>query len=199
LWPTNNAVVSGSINVVVDTFGAGCINLLTLVVDGNDWFSLHEGPMVFALPTHYFTNGVHTITARAFCNASMWGETTSRSVKVVFRNLITTEWQDAFGTRLPIRASLMYREADWSIQIKTEGDKIVRTISGITTNGSIDVVWDGKDEASNDVPADAVYFVGITATPRGDSTQVVENAEMSAAPPIKPRSDPPWCKARRGG
>jgi hypothetical protein len=208
LWPTNNTLASGSIKIVVDATNDSCISSLTLVVDGKDWFTLTDGPMVFVLPTDYFTNGVHTIVARAYDKAGnpRWGgnprsdvvanEGTSPPLHVVFRNVITTEWQPVFGTRLPIRASLMYPDADWSVYIKTKDETILRTISGIATNGKIDVVWDSKDDCGNDVPADAHYFITITATPLGDSAQTVEDTRAPAVPPVEPRPDPPWCTTR---
>jgi hypothetical protein len=166
--------------------------------------------MVFPLPTDYFTNGVHTITARAYDNAGIpylggnphsdvvANEGTSPPVKVAFWNAVTTEWQPAFGTRLPIRASLVYREADWSIHIKKEDGTVLRNISGVSTNGKIDVVWGGKDEQGNDVPADVVYFVGVEATPRGDSNQVATLESIAKAcatsSPVEAQTNPPWCK-----
>jgi hypothetical protein len=209
LWPTNGAVATGSIKVVVDAADDRCISSLTLVVDGNDWLTLTDGPMVFPLPTDYFKNGVHTITARADDNTGMpylggnphsdvvANEGISSPVKVTFWNAVTVEWQPAFGTRLPIRASLAYDDADWAIHIKKEDGTILRNILGVSTNGKIDVVWDIKDEHGNEVPADVVYFVTIEATPRNCSNQVVgleSEANTPATLPMQPRPDPAWCK-----
>jgi hypothetical protein len=181
LWPTKNAVVSGLVDVVVNVAGGGCVKSLTLIVDGNELGTLRHGPMVLHLPTHYFTNGVHTIAVRAFSDAQLLNEAISPSIRVGFQNDVTVEWQPAFGTRLPIRASLAYPEADWTIQIKKEDETVLRKISGISTNGKIDVVWDTKDEQGKEVPADVVYMISIEATPRG-SNDVTGLANTNTVP-----------------
>jgi hypothetical protein len=207
LWPTNGAVVTGSIKVIVDAKDDGCISSLNLLVDGNHWWTLTEGPMVFTLPTDYFTNGVHTISAVAYDNAGIpylggnahsdvvANEGKSRPTRVVFWNAVTVEWQPAFGTRLPIRASLAYLEADWTIHIKKEDWTELRKISGVSSNGKIDVVWDTKDERGNDVPADVVYFVSIETTPRG-SNDVAGLANTNTVPTsyLNNAQTNAWCR-----
>ncbi len=197
LWPTSDVVVSGLINVVVDAGGGGCIKSLTLMVDGNDLSTVRDGPMEFHLPTNYFTNGIHTISVRAFGNARWHNAAISSPIRVGFQNDVTIEWQPLFGTRLPIRARLVYPEADWSILIKNDDGTSLRTISGVSTNGNIDVVWDAKDEHGNDVPAGVHYFLTVEATPRGSSRleKPWSDTSVSTQPAaIKPGPNPPWCK-----
>jgi Bacterial Ig domain len=207
VWPTNNATVSDTVTVVVNVTNDLCLESLTLIVDGNDWFTLTHGPMAFTLPSNYFTNGVHTISVRAYGysgqvagNIDSPKELRSPPVFLNFRNPVVIDWAPAFGTHLPIRASLVYTQADWTIHIRKEDGTTVRNLTGVTTNGKIDEVWDGKDDHSNDVPADVVYFVKLTVTPPGDSKGsegfTSSTNDTQVLPPVKPRPDPPWCRSR---
>jgi Bacterial Ig domain/FlgD Ig-like domain len=185
LSPTNAATMSGNATVQVYATDDSRISTITLVVDGKDFFTIRDGPMNFLLPTAFFSNGVHTISARATDNAGMpnlGGDanspvevnvSTSETVQVSFQNDITLDWFEGFQSALPIQAYLTVSNADWTVTIKSESGTTVKTLTGSTSNGRINVTWDGTDSGSNPVPYDATYFISITATSSGGGFSVL--------------------------
>jgi Bacterial Ig domain/FlgD Ig-like domain len=179
LSPTNAATMNGNAVVQVYATDDSRISVLTLMVDGADFATISAGPMSFPLPTTFFTNGVHTLAVRAADNAgilNLGGDpnspvvanvTTSQPVQVTFQNDITVTWFEGFQSSLPIQARLTSTNADWTITIKNEGGTTVKTYSGSTSGGQINVTWDGTDNSSTPVPSDAAYFVTVSATPTG--------------------------------
>jgi hypothetical protein len=192
LSPTNGATVSGIINVGVAASDDSRISSVTLIVDGQDFATITDGPMSFSLPTTFFSNGVHTIAARATDNAGLvrlGGDpnspyavnvATSETVQVVFQNDLSLDWFEAFQSSLPLQASLTTSNAGWTITIKSEGGATLKTLSGSTSNGKISAMWDGTDNSSNPVPYNAVYYVTISATPEGGGGLAAMSGPASA-------------------
>ncbi len=177
--PTNDAVVSGIVNVEVVAADDSRISSITLVIDGNDFATITDGPMAFPVPTALFPNGIHTIYARVADNVGLPGlggnpdsdvvanVSTSETVQVNFQNNIVMNSFELFQSQLPVQASLAYTSATWSVQIEYENGTVVRNFSGTTSNGVIDVTWDGTDNSAASVPAKTNYFVTVTASPVG--------------------------------
>jgi hypothetical protein len=179
LSPTNGATLSGTVGVGVYATDDSRISSITLVIDGNDFATVTDGPMSFPVPTALFSNGVHTIYARAADNVGLPGLggdpdsdvvaniANSETVHVNFQNNIFLSTFELFESQLPIQASLVYSNASWSIQIEREDGTALKNFSGTTSNGTISVTWDGTDNSAVAVPAKTNYFVTVTATPLG--------------------------------
>jgi hypothetical protein len=181
LSPTNGATVSGIINVGVAASDDSRISSVTLVIDGDDYATITDGPMSFPVNTAMFTNGTHSIYARAADNVgipSLGGNpdsdvvanvVTSETVQVSFQNNVVLDSFELFQSQLPISARLAYSNANWSVEIERENGTIAKTFSGSTSNGLIEITWDGTDGAGNPVAEKAVYFVNVSAVPLSGS------------------------------
>jgi T5SS/PEP-CTERM-associated repeat protein len=170
--PAPNSVVSGVIPVEVDIDNAPSITWVTLMVDGNEYVTKHSPPFTFYLATHYFTNDVHSITARlatapADPSSDVFENVVeTRPMALDFENAITVTWFPSFQTQLPILANIAYDEADWSVEIASEDGTVLKTLTGSTSSGEINTVWDGKDESGNPVPDNVHYILSYSATPQ---------------------------------
>ena len=168
LSPTNGAALSGNVNVQVYATDDSRISSITLFIDGSELMAITDGPMSFTLPTAFFTNGIHTLTAVAVDDGLDEGQgIASNSVNITFQNNIMFTWYEAFGSVLPIQAVLSYSNADYTVEITDESLNPVRTITGSTANGIISTNWDGKSGSGVDVPEDALYYLTLIATPTG--------------------------------
>ncbi len=177
--PTDDAVVSGVVNVEIAAMDDSRISSITLIVDGNDYATITGGPMVFPINTVLFANGVHTLQARVADNQGigyLGGDPDSDTVAnvspsavvpVTLSNAISVASFPLFGAQLPIHVDLLSTNADWSISISAETGAVVRVLSGLTSNGVIDVTWDGLDTGGQPVPADVLYYLTITTVSSG--------------------------------
>jgi hypothetical protein len=168
LSPTNGATLSGNVNVQVYATDNSRISSIALMIDGGELMAITDGPMRFVLPTAFFTNGVHTLTAVAVDDSIDEGQgIASNSVTVTIQNNINFTWYEAFGSVLPIQAKLTYSNANYTIQVTDESLNAIRTITGTTANGIISTNWDGKDGSGSQVAEDALYFLTLSAGPTG--------------------------------
>jgi T5SS/PEP-CTERM-associated repeat protein len=195
--PDPNSTVSGVIPVEVDLDNAASITWVTLMVDGNDYVTKTSPPFTFYLATHIFTNGVHSISAKL---ASEPADPVSSDVAeyvvetgvtaLDFENTITMTWFPSFQTQLPLLARIAYDEADWSVEIANADGTVLRTLSGSTSSGEINAMWDGRDDLGNPVPDSTQYFLTFAAAPRYG--QYTSSSSSSALPPVATFREAPW-------
>jgi hypothetical protein len=122
--------------------------------------------------TTLVTNGWHTIQAIATYPSSVVGVGgyqvyTSQVVVVRTQNHVTfPDMLFTWGDKLNVRATLDTLITNWSANIwagdyvEGSSNHLLRSYSGITSNGQIDFVWDGKD--SNGVTFAAGVFTNVT-------------------------------------
>jgi hypothetical protein len=127
------------------------------LVDGEPTMALvspqhpFSGTPTATLDTANISNGWHTVQAFAEYptgqnEAGGYAEHASQILNVETFNPITfTEMPLTFGTSMPVHASLIVSNADWTVDIFSPSTNLVRAFSGTTTNGVIDFDWDGKD------------------------------------------------------
>jgi hypothetical protein len=113
--------------------------------------------------TTLVTNGWHTIQALAsYPNGAVDGGYdvyTSQVVVVRTQNHVTfpdmlLTWRD----KLAVRATLDIQITNWTASILSPSNQILQSYSGITSNGKIDFVWDGKDSNGVTFAGDYVTF-----------------------------------------
>jgi hypothetical protein len=153
--------------------------------EGSRAMSAPQPPFVSQLSgsfdTTLVTNGWHTIQAIATYPSSSAGGFdvyTSQVVVVQTQNHVTfPDMLFTWGDKLNVRATLDTQITNWIVNIwagdyvdGSPSNHLLRTYSGITSNGQIDLVWDGKD--SNGVTFAAGVFTNVTFLiddPRGRS------------------------------
>jgi hypothetical protein len=121
--------------------------------------------------TTLVTNGWHTIQAIAkYPSSTVGGYDVYTSQVVVVRTQNHVTFPDmlfTWGDQLNVRATLDTQITNWSANIwagdyeqGSPSNHLLRTYSGITSNGQIDFVWDGQD--SNGVTFAAGVFTNVT-------------------------------------
>ena len=115
------------------------------------------------------SNGWHTLQAFAsYPDPSMdssggYSEYSSVPVRVqTFNEIVFPDFPTTYGTSLPITALLASSNAAGTVTIRSPSKAVLRTFSGTTTNGRIDVFWDSTD--SNGVSSSDGDFVDIDVT-----------------------------------
>jgi hypothetical protein len=114
--------------------------------------------------TTLVTNGWHTIQVEAsypnLSAGSGYDSYKSQPVVVRTQNYITfPDMLFTWGSRLAVRATLDVQITNWSAVILSPSNQLLRAYSGITSNGKIDFVWDGKDTNGVTFPGDHVTFL----------------------------------------
>jgi hypothetical protein len=105
------------------------------------------------------SNGWHTIQAMALYPTSVnddggYDVYSSQVVNVLTTNQVTfPDMLLTFGSALDIRAFADKQITNWTVSVVSPSNQTLRTYSGITSNGLIDIVWDGND-------SNAVQFTG---------------------------------------
>ena len=102
--------------------------------------------------TLYVSNGWHTLQAIASypdgsqSAAGDYNQYVSQVVTVqTVNSIVFPDFPTTFGTALPITALLSSSNASWTVTIFDPSNNVLRTYSGSTTTGRIDIVWDGND------------------------------------------------------
>lgn len=119
--------------------------------------------------TTLLTNGWHTIQAIAEYPTGQNDDGgyeiyTSQVVNVLTTNQITfPDMLLTFSSALDMRATLDTLITNWTVTIVSTSNQTLRTYGGITSNGQIDVVWDGND--SNGVQFAGPYVDYIVNDP----------------------------------
>jgi hypothetical protein len=166
LSPAAGATLTGLSQVIFDANLAGQLSAATILIDDLPlWTTNAVSPM--PLPTSYLSNGTHKISIRVFDAADPNGRQASviASIVVNVQNNVWLNLGDAFGDFLPIEAHSAYANATYTIAIENEAGTPVKTFSGTTANGNINVTWNGLDSSNNDTPEDAVYYVTVSTSP----------------------------------
>ena len=157
--------MSGMTPVEVIPPEVGTVAYVTLVVDGINYLSMDTAPYLFQLDSRRFTNGVHTVQAIGYdASDVIVSGLESAPVDYDFANPISISWPDSFGEQLTVHADLIDTNADWWIDIADDVGDPVRSLSGSTTNASIDVVWDCTDDAGDPIAGNAMYWFTFRET-----------------------------------
>lgn len=137
------------------------------------------------------SNGWHTLQAFASCpdpsmsSSGGYSEYGSPVVRVrTFNEIVFPDFPTTFGTSLPITALLASNNAAWTVTVRSPSKAVLRTYTGITTNGRIDVFWDSTD--SNGVSSYDGESVDIEVT-----TSPISNAEKTVGSRLSGRSSKP--------
>lgn len=132
---------------------------ISLIIDGEPNMSIVD-PVVSNLnfvvsaswDTTLVSNGWHTIQAFAqYPDSSQDGaggvsQYSSQIVTAqVFNAISFPDMLQTWGTAIGIRAFLSTTNADWTINVLSPSTNLLRVLSGTTSNGLINVLWDGKD------------------------------------------------------
>lgn len=170
--------ISGVTNlpVQVSLFGNQQLAGVTFLLDGEGSRAMIDPlPPFFSqisgsFDTTLTTNGWHTIQAVATYPSSSLGGSdiyTSQVVVVRTQNHITfPDMLFTWDTALNIRATLDTQITNWTASIfggdydGSPSNHLLRTYSGITSNGLIDFLWDGND--SNGVAFAPGVFTNVT-------------------------------------
>jgi hypothetical protein len=176
-----NRVYSGGVEIPVDVrvtnanVIASSVNLLmdgqpTMSIVNPGWIS-DKPPFSAHWDTTCVTNGWHVLQAFAsYPDASPcgYGEYVSFPVQVQTLNeIVFPDFPTTFGTSLPITALLACTNATWTVTVRSDSNQVLQTFSGATTNGRIDVFWDGTD--SNGVPTFSGDSIDIDVTVKTSS------------------------------
>ncbi len=176
--PTNSQTVSGEIGVGV---GAQITNQLegaNLYLDDALVGFIDSGGIKFNLDTTHFANGSHTLYAGAVDTAN--NETLSSSITLDFENPV--RWLDAssmFNSFVPIDVDSDIFPADWLVSVTDTNGTIVRTITGSTTDGSIQTSWDGTDDNGQPLPVENLYQITVDVTASGGSSPMMASSLAS--------------------
>lgn len=137
--------------------------------------------------TLFVTNGWHTIQAVAsYPDDSLryvgnYGVYTSDVVTVqTINSIVFPDFPTTFGTALPVTALLSSSNANWTVNILSSSNTLLRTYSGSTSTGRVDVVWDGND--TNNVAFSGEFVdVEVSFTPTGGFAPLDEGEEDPTA------------------
>ena len=173
--PTNGAIISGLANVSFGAVASEKITAATLVVDGQPLWTT-TNTTILQHPTWLLPNGTHTFAVQVVDDGvDTQGSATSPTVSVTVSNPVSATWYDAFGTTLPVQATLSYTSASWTVTIQDDSRRPLKTITGSTANGQIATSWDGTDSNGVAVADDTNYWVVVSATrtsaPNGQDVQ----------------------------
>jgi hypothetical protein len=139
---------------------------------------LNSGGMNFDLDTTHFANGQHTVYVGAVDAAN--NETLSSSITLDFENPV--RWLDAcsmFNSFVPIDVDSDIYPADWLVSVSDTNGMIVRTISGSTTDGSIQTSWDGTDDNGQPLPVENIYQITVDVAETSGSSMMMASSLAS--------------------
>lgn len=178
--PTNEQTISGIITVGVGAQIGTQIQGVNLYLDDAQIGFIDSGGIAFNLDTTHFTSGLHTLYASAVNTGN--GTTTSDPITVDFENPV--RWLDAdslFQSFVPIDVVSDIFPADWEIFVEDTNGVTVRTISGSTTDGNINTVWDGTDDNGNDVAYQTSYIITVAVASGGFGNSSMMMSSSSGA------------------
>ena len=176
--PADAQTVSGEIGVRMGAQIGTQVQGVNLYLDDALVGYLDSGGMNFDLDTTHFANGSHTLYAGAVDTAN--NETLSSSITVDFENPV--RWLDAssmFNSFVPIDVESDIYPADWLVSVTDTNGTIVRTISGSTTDGSIQTTWDGTDDNGQPLPVENLYQITVDVTESGGSSMMMASSLAS--------------------
>ena len=178
----SNRVYSGDVEIPVEirttNNNVAGVNLLmdgepTMSIVNPGWRS-DKPPFSALWDTTCVSNGWHVLQAFASYpdpKKDTWGgyrECISAPVRVrTFNEIVFPDFPTTFGTSLPITALLACTNATLTVTVRGDSKQILRTFSGTTTNGKIDVFWDGTD--SNGVSTFSGDHIDIDVTAKSSS------------------------------
>ncbi len=176
LSPTNNAVLTGDIEVSVSVTSSLLVNAIRLFVDGQEVGYQNDTETNFVINTCQFGNGSHKIYA--VVESSTGSETTGESpdfvenygvspaASVTFDNFITDyrgklRFQDPDETETNRFTANFAAYADWTLTITNQDGVAVRTETG--TGFGMEFVWDGTGDGGTNLPS-GPYWPVLSAT-----------------------------------
>lgn len=172
---TNSQVLSGEVDVYIAAQDDSRLSQVSLYLDGWLLGTVTEGMPRFFLDTTHYTNGLHTLVARAADNAGisylggdpdtgvMANEAFSETITVEFQNVLRWLEPDvSFETYVPIDAYSDVFPTNWTVSVEDESGTVVRTFSGYTIDGTISTNWDGTDNNAVAAPENAGYQITLS-------------------------------------
>ena len=176
--PADAQTVSGEIGVHAGAQLGTQVQGVNLYLDDALVGYLNSGGMNFDLDTTHFANGSHTLYVGAVDTAN--NETLSSSITLDFENPV--RWLDAcsmFNSFVPIDVDSDIYPADWLVSVTDTNGTIVRTISGSTTDGTIQTSWDGTDDNSQPLPVENLYQITVDVTETSGSSMMIGSSLAS--------------------
>lgn len=163
--PTNNAVLTGDVQVSVSVTSSITVNTIRLFLDGQEVGYQNDTETNFVINTCQFGNGTHKIYA--VVENSSGSETTSESSDfvpnygvsptrtVTFDNFITDyrgklRFQDPDESETNRFSASFAAYADWTLTITNQDGVAVRTETG--TGFGMEFVWDGTGDGGTNLP-----------------------------------------------
>jgi hypothetical protein len=180
--PTNNAVLTGDVQVSVTVTSSITVNTIRLFVDGQEVGYQNDTETNFVINTCQFGNGTHKIYA--VVENSSGSETTSESSDfvpnygvspvrtVTFDNFITDyrgklRFQDPDESETNRFSASFAAYADWTLTITNQDGIAVRTETG--TGFGMEFVWDGTGDGGTNLPS-GPYWAVLSATESSSSS-----------------------------
>ncbi|HZF00782.1 MAG TPA: Ig-like domain-containing protein [Methylomirabilota bacterium] len=176
--PTNNQTVSGTIAVGVGAQITNQLQGVNLYLDDALVGFIDSGGIRFDLDTSHFENGAHTLYVAAVDTAN--NEVSSGAITLDFENPV--RWLDAcsmFNSFVPIDVDSDIYPADWLVSVTDTNGTIVRTISGSTTDGIIQTIWDGTDDNGQPLPVENAYQITVDVTETSGSSMMMASSLAS--------------------
>src|SRR5882724_4275060 len=176
--PTNSQTVSGTIAVGVGAQITNQLQGVNLYLDDALVGFIDSGGIRFDLDTSHFENGAHTLYVAAVDTAN--NEVSSGAITLDFENPV--RWLDAcsmFNSFVPIDVDSDIYPADWLVSVTDTNGTIVRTISGSTTDGIIQTIWDGTDDNGQPLPVENAYQITVDVTETSGSSMMMASSLAS--------------------
>ncbi len=158
--PTNGQTLTGVAAVQIGADLGGSFCSAQIYLDNVLIGSIMGGQLEFDLDTAQFPNGSHTIGLSVVTSQNTVSATASLSV--TFQNSI--HWLDAdslFQSFVPINVTSDIYPTNWTITVVDTNNTTVRTITGLTSDGTISTNWDGSDDNGVQVPTLALYQISV--------------------------------------
>jgi hypothetical protein len=161
----SNRVLSGVVEIPVELHATNNDHIvgINFLLDGEPSDSIRnprpqppQPPIRGYWDTRVVSNGWHTLQALAeYPDATKrytggYNQYSSAAVRVQTFNPVILDIPLTYGTldtgvpfAFPIKALVATSNAAWKITISTESNQVLQVLTGTTTNGVIDAVWDG--------------------------------------------------------
>ncbi len=184
---TNGMALSNTVTIQIEVGNdGGKLQSVTLSANGTsipgvNTFLPPFTNLVFTIDTTRLNNGVNALQAQATWNLSTNEEdetealislyqADSPSIEVnIFNEISFPEWVDNFGEgSLSLNVSSDHLDVDWQIDIYDDQFSYLGSFTNHTTDGKIEVVWDGTDGQGH-TNASPVFYSVTTTTFQGGS------------------------------
>ncbi len=158
----------GELRLLVDGEGGG---------EAQDWQRATNGDSFLEWDTSYDAPGQHAIRAQLFYHGG-WPETELDGPVIGYYSTNVVQFFEGSSFFTDKGATLYAKTAEphaiYNIEIKTEDGKHIKTFTGTTTNGIIDVEWDLRDEQGNTMTNSQFESIYNVTLPDSGRTQTIK-------------------------